>query len=195
MLSLAPALQPGGDPTALYPQARAGGEALGGWVVITTADPTRPQIVNTAVPPGDRLPKRAPPEVLNAANRRDVLLGAGLGLPPDVLATVRDGSWRVVARSVDPDPYIGTIETDWMAAKAAGDRGVFEGTGLDNQPKRFAGSWRVVVGMPLDSVAAVVTRPVEVVLIVGAGFVALLLMAIGLVWLGRRDDESRLEFS
>ncbi len=245
VLSLAPELQPGGDPTALYPQARAVGEALGGWVVISTGDPTRPQIVNTAVPPGGRLPERPPPEVLNAPDRRALVvsgqpvvtdmfiapltggraiavavpvLHAGSlrfvinfvfepaslsrllveqGLPPGALAAVTDGRLQVVARSADPEHYIGRIAPARMPASEFSDHGMVASVALDGrtslfalQKLRFAGSWRVAVWMPLDSVAAAATRPVQRLLIAGAGIAALLLMAIGLVWLGRRDERA-----
>jgi hypothetical protein len=122
---------------------------------------------------------------------------AGQGLPPGVVAAINEGRRQVVARSAEPEHFVGRTAAAWMIPAEANDHGLVEGIGLDGRPSlfafqklRFAGSWRVVVGMPLDRAAAAATGPLELLLMVVAGIVAVLTAALGLVWLGRRDDRT-----
>jgi diguanylate cyclase (GGDEF)-like protein/PAS domain S-box-containing protein len=105
-----------------------------------------------------------------------------------LLTAVTDGDGRIVARSRDPEKFIGVLVPDWARLKATGGiEGTFEAATLEGGKVAFSfrrvpetPGWMVVVGEPLAVVNARWIRPVLVLLLV-----SLVAIAIGVFLVGR----------
>ena len=247
VLTMEEEVQNGEDVRVLYEHAKAIGGSLDGWIVMISADPGNPVLLNTSLPKDaaipplspqgrelvataiDRLRKTRRPIVVSdmfigtnshvplaaviAPVLRDgeirMLVGftfnpthlgrllAEQALPEGAFAGLNDGRRQIIARSVDQDAFIGRITPERSDAIVAAGHGILEAQGMQGRPSliatrrlKIADSWWVVVGVPLDRAAMVTSRPIEWLLLVGAGITALLVLVIGLVWFSRREHEA-----
>lgn len=237
----------GGDVRVLYEHARAIGESLDGWIMMISAEPGNPVLLDTSLPKDAAIPPLSPQvrEVIVAATEKlrqtgrpvvvsdmfiatsshvpsaaviapvlrdgkiKMLVGftfnpthlgrllAERSLPEGAFAGVNDGHRRIIARSVDQDAFIGRMTPERSDAMVAAGHSILEAQGMQGRPSliatrrlTIADSWWVVVGVPLDRAAMVTSRPIEWLLLVGAGITALLVLVIGLVWFSRREHEA-----
>lgn len=114
-----------------------------------------------------------------------------LRLPPDRIAVIADASAKVVARTHEPDRFIGKSVTPGLAQRLKeSDQGTFEVVTLEGLPSLTAyfrspvSGWTVAIGAPIDSLTADLRRSLWLL----TGFAILLLaVSLGLAWaLGSR---------
>lgn len=136
---------------------------------------TAGQVLSLIIPP-DRL--------VRSLQQRDAT-------PSGILVAVTDGTGRIVARSRDPERYIGSTVPDWNNLKAVGaSHGSFRALTTEGAPVIFAfqqlqgtPGWVVVVGEPLKTFDARWQQPL-VGLAIGSG-IAILLALMAVTWLAR----------
>lgn len=110
----------------------------------------------------------------------------------DILVAVTDGNGRIVARSRNPEKYVGELVPDWPKVQAKStDSGLFEAKTIEGFPivlsyHKLQGTpgWVVVVGEPVGVFTARWRDPI-MGLLLGATVAICLALAIA-VWLGRR---------
>lgn len=127
----------------------------------------------------------ASPQVLikTLQQRGDALRG--------ILVAVTDGNGRIIARSRDPESFIGIKAPDWARLLALGaESGTFEAMTAENTPIMMSFNslhgtpgWALVVGEPLDVFNARWQNPVVGVLL--GGGVALVLSILAALGIGR----------
>jgi signal transduction histidine kinase len=168
--------------------------------VLRTGEPAIGDLVSAPAPHAQQFSVRAP-VVVNGSVK--YVLSAGVDprsisalmmaqrLPPDWIGVVLDGSYRFVARTIDPEQNLGRPASDSLrTALAGGEEGWFRGETVEGHsvytPFSRSGysRWSVALGIPASVVDEAGWRTV-VYLLAGtavAGLVALVLAA----WLGRR---------
>lgn len=110
----------------------------------------------------------------------------------DILVAVTDGNGRIVARSRNPEKYVGELVPDWPKIQAkSSDAGLFEAKTLEGltivlsyQKLRDTPGWVVIVGEPVTVFNARWRDPI-MGLLIGATLAIGLALAIA-CWLGRR---------
>ncbi len=112
-------------------------------------------------------------------------------------AAVSDSHHFIVARSFVNDTLIGKIGRFHDNPDFVGDGGVIEGAALSGRHVLVgfhdlanAPDWRVVVVEPFDGVAGMITPSILRLLLIGSAVPALMLLALGLMWLSGRDDRA-----
>jgi len=108
-----------------------------------------------------------------------------------ILVAVTDGTGHLVARSRDPERYVGKLVPDWAKLKAVGaDRGTFDALTTEGFPIVFTfqtlrgtPGWVVVVGEPLKVFDDQWQRPLFGLAI--GGLIAIILALIVAGWIAR----------
>lgn len=114
-----------------------------------------------------------------------------LHLPHDWIAAILDQRGHTVARSLDPQRYVGQKGTpDFLKLAAQADEGWLPFVSREGIPVKLAFNrvkpvnWTIAIAIPLETLYAPLHRSMRAVILVGA---AALLVALSLAWLiGRR---------